>query len=63
MKEDSLYFSFLYYKDKILSMRVARQSGVINIAKPILLISILNCIERGFFVENKIYYNDIFFIF
>lgn len=59
MKEDSLCFSFLYYRDKILSMRVARQRGVINIAKPILLISIFNCIERGFFVENKIYYNDV----
>ncbi|MBQ8722026.1 MAG: hypothetical protein IJY67_07780 [Paludibacteraceae bacterium] len=58
MDYNKLDASFLYYKDKILSMRVSMmEGGIIYIAKPILVLAILNCIDRNLIVENKIFYN------
>lgn len=58
MDYNKLDASFLYYKDKILSMRVSMMEGsIIYIAKPILVLAILNCIDRNLIVENKIFYN------
>ena len=43
-----------YYKNMLLSMNVARLHGDNNIAKPVLMLSIMQCIEEGTIIGNRI---------
>ncbi len=43
-----------YYKNLILSMNVAHFHGEMNIAKPVLMLSIMQCIEDGTIIDNRI---------
>lgn len=47
-----------YYKYLLLSMNVARYHGQINIAKPIMILSILQGIEDGNIKANRILYSE-----
>lgn len=47
-----------YYKYLLLSMNVARYHGQINIAKPIMILSILQGIEDGSIKANRILYSE-----
>ena len=47
-----------YYKNMLLSMNVARAHGQINIAKPILMLAIIQCIENGSIIANRIFYSE-----
>lgn len=63
--------SIEYYKNLFLSMNVARFHGKINIAKPVLMLAIIHCIEEGTIIGNRIVltkslinsYNSIFLSF
>ena len=46
-----------YYLNLFLSINVAKNKNGINIAKPVLLLSILKGIEGNTITENKIYFN------
>ena len=46
-----------YYRLAFLSLKQRRTSENINLAKPILVLSVLDCIEEGDIVDNKIIYN------
>lgn len=46
-----------YYLNLFLSINVAKNKNGINIAKPVMLLSILNGIEDNTITENKIYFN------
>lgn len=47
-----------YYKCLLLSMNVARYHGQINIAKPIMILSIIQGIEDGNIKANRILYSE-----
>lgn len=46
-----------YYLNLFLSINIAKNKNGINIAKPVMLLSILNGIEDNTITENKIYFN------
>lgn len=48
-----------YYKGVICSIKQKITKGKANIAKPILLLTILNMIDRGELLGNRIVYNDL----
>lgn len=56
MMKDSL--SITYYKNLILSMRLAKLHGVVNIAKPVLLLSIMYNIADGSLQGNRILFTE-----
>lgn len=47
-----------YYKNLLLSMNVARAHGQINIAKPIMMLAIIKCIENAGIRANRILYSE-----
>ena len=47
-----------YYKNLLLSMNVARFHGQVNIAKPIMMLSIIRGIENGSIKANRILYSE-----
>lgn len=47
-----------YYKNLLLSMNVARYHGQVNIAKPIMILSIIHGIENGNIKANRIQYSE-----
>jgi len=47
-----------YYKNLLLSMNVARFHGQINIAKPVMVLAIIQCIEDGHIRANRIFYSE-----
>ena len=47
-----------YFKNLLCSMKVARLRGENNIAKPIMMLTILTLIGKGKIIGNKISYND-----
>lgn len=51
------YLQRTYYLNLFLSMNVVRNKNGINIAKPIMLLTILNGIENNTIVDNKIYFD------
>ena len=48
-----------YYKGLLCSIKQKITNGEANIAKPILLLTIIRLIERGKVLGNKIVYNDV----
>ena len=48
-----------YYNGVICSIKQKITKGKANIAKPIMLLTILNMIDRGELLENRIVYNDL----
>ena len=47
-----------YYKNLLLSMTVARNHGQVNIAKPVMVIAIMQGIEDGSIRANRIQYSE-----
>ena len=47
-----------YYKNLLLSMNVARNRGHINIAKPVMMLAIIQGIENGSIKANRILYSE-----
>jgi len=47
-----------YYLNLFLSIKVAKDKRGINIAKPVLLLSILKGIETKSIIDNKIYFDE-----
>lgn len=56
MKFDNI--KVCYYKSLLLSMRVAKYKGEINIAKPVLMLAIMELISANALCENKIVYDE-----
>lgn len=50
--------SISYYDGLMMSLNVAKNHGVINIAKPVFLLTIISCIEDGSLLGNKIMYTE-----
>ena len=48
-----------YYKNQFLSINVAKKRGVVNIAKPVMLLAIFDGISNGEILSNHIVFNDI----
>lgn len=48
--------SIVYYESLFYAMNVSKIGKVSNIAKPVLLLAILELIEKKYISENKIYY-------
>lgn len=48
--------SIVYYESLFYGMNVSKIGNVSNIAKPVLLLAILELIEKKYISENKIYY-------
>ena len=47
-----------YYKNLLLSMNVARTHGQINLAKPVMMLAIIQGIENGSIKANRILYSE-----
>lgn len=47
-----------YYKSLLLSMNVAKRSGLVNIAKPIMMLAIIRGIEDDSIKANRILYSE-----
>lgn len=47
-----------YYRTLLLSMKTAKRGNIINIAKPIMMLSIIELIQEGSILGNKILLTD-----
>ena len=49
---------YVHYSEQIMNMRQAKINGEIIVAKPVLMLSIIDCIEEGIFDNNRFVLND-----
>lgn len=49
---------FIHYAEQIMNIRQAKINGEIIVAKPVLMLSIIDCIEEGIFDNNRFVLND-----
>lgn len=48
-----------YYKTEMLSIKQAHANGKLILAKPLLLVSVIDYIKQGACIDNKVLYNDL----